>query len=102
MGWGGWRRNVRQGSAETESKTPLKESWPQPNSSSADKDVTEPFPGACFLSSAMRKQVTLATKAPARTSKAGTGCQLAGSPTAYNLWSHKTVFSAKADKLANN
>lgn len=96
---------VRPGSAETESKPPLKESWPQPSSSSADKGVTEqacPFPGGLsFLSGTVRKQVALATEAPARASNTA-GCQLAGSPTAYKLWSHKTVFPAKADKPASN
>lgn len=44
---------VRPGSAETESKTPLKGGWPHPNSSSANKGVTKqlcPFPGASVSS----------------------------------------------------
>lgn len=69
-GWGlTEKERVRPGSAETESKTPLKEGWPQPNSSSADKGVTEqvcPFPGASVSSPCpMRKQITQGPKAPA-------------------------------------
>lgn len=70
-----------------------------PNSSSADKDVTQQyarFPGPQFPHLYNEGSGCSSHEGPAHASKAGTGCWLpAAASTAYKLFSHRSFFQPR-------
>lgn len=79
----------------------VREAGPGLNTSSGDKGVaTQSRVGPQFPP--LHHEGSGHPKAPVSADKAGPGCQLAASPTDYELWYPGNSCPHKTDKLANN